>query len=259
MSILEFLRSIPNFPEYSRKSKILLLAYYLRQYKGLIEFSGKDILDCCKGVLKPPSQLPGQLAQLSKGKNSSLMKGSKHGRFSLTAGGMNEIEASLLSSNKAEEALDKFLSLAIPHLRKFIAKVGEENQRKFIAEAVSCLGVDARRATIIMVWIATIDNLYEYILAHRISDFNSALKKRSDKYSSITIMSKDDFLEIKESAFIEICRSAKIISNDVRKILDEKLGIRNTCAHPSGVEIHPSKVVNFIEDLVENVILKYSI
>jgi hypothetical protein len=45
----------------------------------------------------------------------------------------------------------------------------------------------------------------------------------------------------------------------LRKILDEKLGIRNTSAHPSAVTIKPSKVVEFIDDLVENVIRKYVI
>jgi hypothetical protein len=54
-----------------------------------------------------------------------------------------------------------------------------------------------------------------------------------------------------------VARSAGVISNDVRKILDEKLGIRNTCAHPSAVDIHRSKVVNFIEDIVDNVIVKH--
>jgi hypothetical protein len=38
-----------------------------------------------------------------------------------------------------------------------------------------------------------------------------------------------------------------------------KLGIRNTAGHPSTVTVHGSKAANFIEDLVENVILKFSI
>jgi hypothetical protein len=45
----------------------------------------------------------------------------------------------------------------------------------------------------------------------------------------------------------------------VRKILEEKLGTRNSCAHPSGVSIKPSKVVEFVDDLGENVVLKYAV
>jgi hypothetical protein len=91
------------------------------------------------------------------------------------------------------------------------------------------------------------------------SEFNSALARRSDRHRNITIASKDNFCEIQEKVFIEIAKSAGVITSDVRKILDEKLGIRNTCAHPSTVEIHRSKVVNFIEELVDNVIGKHPI
>jgi hypothetical protein len=73
------------------------------------------------------------------------------------------------------------------------------------------------------------------------------------------IRTRDDFTEIPEGKFIELLRSAGIISNDVRKILDEKLGTRNSSAHPSGVSIKPSKVIEFVDDLVENVVLKYAV
>lgn len=259
MTLLDFLRDVPNFQEYSRKSKILLLAYYLRQYYGFVEFTANNIKDCCKGVLKPPSQLTQQLKLLSKGKNSLLVKGSKTGSYSLAMAGLNEVENYLSSKEQSTNIIDSFLAHAFPYLKRVVAKVGEENQKKFMAEAISCLGVDSRRATIIMTWVGTIDHLYDYILTHKLSEFNAALHKRTDKYSHLTVVVKDDFSDIREAVFIEVARSARIISNDIRKILDEKLGIRNTCAHPSGVEIHGTKVVSFIEDLVDNVIVKYKI
>jgi len=64
---------------------------------------------------------------------------------------------------------------------------------------------------------------------------------------------------MREAKFIEICRAANIISNDVRKILDTSLGVRNSCAHPSGIKVTDTKVIAFVEDLIENVILKYEI
>jgi hypothetical protein len=117
--------------------------------------------------------------------------------------------------------------------------------------------VNARRAAIIMVWSGTLDHLYDYVLKHKIADFNSAISKRSDKYAKLIVKLKDDFSDIKDSVFIEVCRSAGIISGDVRKILDQKLDVRNTHAHPSSVEVGETKVVDFIEDLVTNVIVKY--
>lgn len=41
------------------------------------------------------------------------------------------------------------------------------------------------------------------------------------------------------------------------KLLDNRLGIRNSAAHPSSVVISEVKTTDFIIDLVENVVAKY--
>ena len=69
----------------------------------------------------------------------------------------------------------------------------------------------------------------------------------------------DDFNEMPESKFIEFCRFAGIISNDARKILDQELATRNSSAHPSAITIARRKVLDFVEDLITNVVLKYPI
>jgi hypothetical protein len=61
----------------------------------------------------------------------------------------------------------------------------------------------------------------------------------------------------KESDIIKLLKSAGVISNDVRKILDDHLGFRHTAANPNAVVIKESKCATVIEDLVENVIAKY--
>ncbi|CAN5139212.1 hypothetical protein BH20ACI1_BH20ACI1_08060 [soil metagenome] len=125
-------------------------------------------------------------------------------------------------------------------------------------EAISAFEVKAFRASMVMVWLLTLDHLFEYILASKLADFNLELTKVTDKRVKVTTVTcKDDFSDIPENKFIELCRASRIISNDVRKILDEKLGIRNSAAHPSNLVFKPSKAFNFIEDLVANVISKY--
>ena len=262
MTVPEFLARSGNFMDYSRKSLVLLFAYYLRQYQGTIEFTAKDIKDCfANGPLKTPSNLTNLLRQMARGRNSSLMKARKKDAYALAMPGLNEVETYLSSKERTEVEVDSFLKSAIPYLEKAVVKVSDLNQKRFLAEAIACLGVDAKRATIIMTWAAIIAHLYDYTLANgrRLGEFNGALGRRQDKYSRVVVNEYDDFSDIPESVFIEVCKSAKIISNDIRKILDEKLGIRNTCAHPSGVEVHRTKVVNFVEDLVDNVIVKYRI
>jgi hypothetical protein len=147
---------------------------------------------------------------------------------------------------------------AEPQIEALLKKVIRSDAKNFLEEAHLCLRANAARAAIVMTWIVVMDHLYEYVLAHKLSDFNVELAKKNWKITSIT--AKDDFAEIrKEKDFIEICRAANVFNNDVRKILDEKLGIRNTAGHPSTVTVHGTKAANFIEDLVENVVLKFTI
>ncbi len=67
----------------------------------------------------------------------------------------------------------------------------------------------------------------------------------------------DEFnAELKESEVLKICRDASIITKDVYRILEEKLGRRNSAAHPSSVSIGQLQTDAFIDDLVRNVVLK---
>jgi hypothetical protein len=132
-----------------------------------------------------------------------------------------------------------------------------DRRRKFLVEAVDCFEAGANRAAIVMTWILTVDHLYDYILANKLAEFNVELSKNPPSKKMTRVGLKDDFSDLKEGKFIELCRAAGIISNDVRKILDDGLGVRNTAAHPSGVEITRSKAISVIEDLVINVIRKF--
>lgn len=258
MPPLEFLSQFGDPTNLSQRSLIVAFAYYLRQEEGRLVFKPTDIQNCFQDALiKSPNKIAAILSYLTQGKNAPLIKGSSRGEYSLSIYGLQEVQDALASTPSTPAGLSAFLETALPYLQRTIAKITDENRRKFLAEAMACLGVQAKRATIIMTWLVTLDHLYDFILAKKLVEFNTALGKRADKHSKKTISSKDDFSDIPESVFIEVIRSANIVSNDVRKVLEEKLGIRNSCAHPSGIEIHDSKVMNFIEDLVDNVIVKY--
>lgn len=142
-------------------------------------------------------------------------------------------------------------------LRTLVGKVSGDAEQRFLAEAVACVEVKARRAAVVMVWAMTVDHLERYVLEHKLVEFNDAWATRADNRGR-SIARQDDFLELRdENTFIQILRSGTIITNDVRKILEEKLGFRNTCAHPNDMVIPESKVFAAVEDLVYNVILKY--
>ena len=145
-------------------------------------------------------------------------------------------------------------------LRQLEEKFVEGNQKKFFKETIDCFEVGANRASIIMCWLLTLDHIYDLVLKHHLVAFNQKLALVTDKRVKVSvIIQKDDFSAIPEGKFIELLKSSGVISNDVRKILDTKLGTRNSCAHPSGVVIKKSKTIDFVEDLIENVIVKYPV
>lgn len=241
--------SIPNVAKLSPRAHILLLAFFLRK-NGQTNFGVTDIHGALiVAGLKPPSSLPRLLSNLSKGAKSSLMK--IEGDFALTLNGEEEIQQYIDSAPFGSAPTGTRV------LDQLIGTLGQETQNVFLSEVAACMRFRARRASMILAWCLTLDHLKNYILKERLVDFNQALSKRTD-HKNFSITQPDDFLELKnESVFIEICRSANIVTNDVRKILDAALGYRNTCAHPNDIVISESKVTGHVEDLVHNVILKY--
>ncbi len=145
-------------------------------------------------------------------------------------------------------------------LRSILSKLTDNNEQLFLQEAIECYEIWAKRASIVLVWILTIHHMYNYIYSNELSAFNTVLAKNTDKRIKIIAISKiDDFNEIPEGKFIDFMRSAKIISNDVKKILETKLGIRNTSSHPSRITISEVKTNDLIIDLIDNVVIKYKI
>ena len=145
-------------------------------------------------------------------------------------------------------------------LTALLHELTDRDEKAFLQEAIDCYEIDARRASIVLVWILALHHMYQYVLRHKRTEFNAELAKVNDrrvKTNSVTTV--DDFSDIPESIFIQVARAANIISNDVRKILDVKLGIRNTSAHPSAVLISQVKTADFVIDLIQNVILKYKL
>src|ERR1017187_5751256 len=141
-----------------------------------------------------------------------------------------------------------------------INNVPDLAERTFLDEALNCFEVGAFRAAVVMTWNLAYHHLCDYILKNRLADFNlrwPAVFQGHHSKGSKFITTMDDFGDmLKESEVIRIAKSATIISNDVAKILDEKLGRRNSAAHPSGVRIEQLQAEDFIDDLVKNVVLK---
>ena len=79
-------------------------------------------------------------------------------------------------------------------LRDLLATISDSEENVFLDEAIKCYEISAYRASIIMVWNLTIDHLYEYILAKKLTEFNTVLAASTDRRVRISSVSvKDDF------------------------------------------------------------------
>lgn len=248
MTLAKFVKNVRGIEKLSLRSHMMTLAYWLRK-AGSTDFVASELETVFVEAHLPVPEggLQADLVKLSKGRSAPFVK-VEAGRFSLSADGVDEVENYLRQIGGLIGALD-----SITHLAGVIAPEAEAG---FMEEVRQCIQVGARRAIVVMMWLVTVDHMQRYVIGKKLTEFNQALQARTE-YKTHSIKSQDDFDEIrKEKHFIEILSSAGIITHDVRKILDEKLDFRNTCAHPNAILVTDAKVVAFVEDLVHNVILK---
>ncbi|KNX40599.1 hypothetical protein ROTO_28400 [Roseovarius tolerans] len=250
-TVNRFYNSIENASGQSQGSLIELFVYFLTVEIGQDSATAKEVDQCFTDCdLTPPKATASRLSEGLKTKPQKFVK----------------LDNGYKLQRHMREALSKQLggetmtSQTSATLRSLEHKMPPGRAREFLSETLDCFEVSANRATIVMAWILAINHLCDYIFTNKLAEFNAELAKNTDKRVKVKIiMQRDDFSDIPEVKFIELCRSAKIVSNDVRKILDQKLGTRNSCAHPSGVRINRTKAIDFVEDLVENVVLKFTI
>lgn len=249
ISLTELLDRVSNFEKLSQQEQVKTVAYFHCIESKTDVFSVSDIKNCFqKENLRLPSNINRDFSILTIGKSPVFLKKSNGYFFERSA--KKQLEELYFKSNSK-----KVISSS---LRSLLLKINNSpQQRDFLEECIRCFEIEAYRASVVMCWLLAIDTVYEYILKHKVVEFNAAIQSHG-KYKKIHIINKDDFTDIKESDFIELLRVSKIVSNDTRKLLDEKLGFRNTCAHPNTITIRDSKAIAFIEDIVENILTKYN-
>lgn len=148
------------------------------------------------------------------------------------------------------------------HLEGLIDKITDKDEKSYLEEVLKCYKVMAPRASVVLTWILCINRLQNYISTHnKLNDFNQALTTSYPKIASKIghISDKDGFEDLKESIFVDVCKDAGIITKTIWKMLKEKLDFRNSCGHPSDIVVPESKVTSFIEDILHNVLFKYTI
>lgn len=250
-AVNRFYNSVENAANQSQSALVELFVYFLTVELAQDAATPKQVADCFSACdLVVPGNVAARLSEGLKGKPPKYIR---------VKGGY-KLQRHMREDLSRKLGAEKVTAQTSATLRGLEHQLPEGADKDFLKEAIECFEAGANRATIVMVWILAMDHLFTYILARKLTEFNAALAQNTDKSVKVKVITqRDDFTAMKESKFIEFCRTAKIISNDVRKILDQKLETRNSSAHPSGVTVRNTKVIDFVEDLVENVVLKYPV
>lgn len=248
MNLADFVGKFDDFSAWSPNKQVDYLAYYLLTVQSADNVTAKSISEIARTIdLKPHTRLPQYLSESANSKQPTYVKTPSSG-YRLEYGTLQAI---------AKEVNNEPTKIAVStQLTDLVAKVSDPVEARFLQEAINCHRIKSHRAAIILIWIVAMYHLQNYIFANKLTEFNVALAKNPEKKMSKVVVF-DDFSDIGESKQIELARSAGIISNDVRKILDEKLGVRNSAAHPSGITFSEHKATEFALDLISNVLLKY--
>jgi hypothetical protein len=247
--VSRFYSSIEGVEKLHDKDLVGLFAYYLT-VQAAESFASTKAIDSCfvSCDLTPPARTAAYLSEgVREGRLIKAERGYKLQRH------YREDLSKILGKERAvvQTSLE---------LRNLEGRLKAGPAKDFLKETIDCFEVGANRATIVMCWILALDHLIEYSFLHHLPAFNAVLAANTDKRVKVTsIVNRGDFGDIPEAKLIEMLRSARVIDNDVRKILEQKLGTRNTYAHPSTTTIARSKVIDFVEDLVNNVVLNYKI
>jgi len=245
----DFFTLFDDFPRWAPNRQVDYIAFYLIKVKGAQYVTSKLIEEVREELdLKKHKRLAQYLSESASAKRARYVRGPKPGLYRLERSVFEEIDRQI-NNEPTKVAVSE-------QLTNLVASISDDDEKAFLEEAINCYRIQANRAAIILVWIVAMSHLQKYIFANKLNEFNTAFALNPDRRMN-RVVQYDDFSAIGESKFIEVTKSAGIISNDVRKILDEKLGTRNSAAHPSGVTFTAHKATEFALDIISNILLKY--
>lgn len=246
MELADFIDQVEGFEQSSPREKIRVLAWYLHAHGGREIFESSHIRDCFGALHLAAPNVSQYLTRMLDHKDLVKVRGG----YKLERAHRTTLDAQY-GIHQSVVQVSKLLS----DLPNRVPNLGEKN---FLQEALNCYRIGAYRACIVMVWNLSYSHVLHWLLSdmQRLTAFNAGITRRYPKRAGVQIAKYEEFLdEFKEAEVIEILNTTGLLNSNVVKILREKLGRRNTAAHPAAVVMVQSQADDMVTDLVNNVVL----
>lgn len=246
MELSDLVNQVSDFDPSSPREKIKLFAWFLHAHRDKEVFDNADVRECFA-----------QLHLTDPNVAKYLPRMVEYGDLLKMRGGF-KLHRTVRGALDAKYGIHHTVVQVSNLLANLIGKVPNVAEANFLAEALKCYRVEAYRSCIVMTWNLAYSHLIEWVLKDpkRLAAFNTGISRRYPKKSNVKIEAYDNFLEdLKESETIEICSTAGLINANVTRILREKIGKRNSAAHPSSIIVVRSQADDVVTDLVNNVVL----
>jgi len=240
---------IKNFTYFHKRyivEKIVIFGYYLQKKEGYDCFSVEDIDECFSATSSPPPKNFNDLFL----KLAAVNKIIKHNDCWKLSG--------LEEENIDQNELGGLPLVTIKDELKTLLGQLPAEQQKFGNEIIGCLQVQVWRGAIVLTWILTMAHLQKIVLNDFLEKFNEILGE-TKLYKDLTVSKIEDFEEIKDNDLLRTIRTCGIVSGSQFGILETRLKERNRYAHPTNLEITDTIALAFIEDLVNNILLKVNL
>ena len=240
---------IKNFTYFHKRyliEKIMIFGYYLQKKEDYDCFSVEDITECFSATSSPkPKNFNDLFIKLEA--VDKIIKDNDCWKLS----GLEE-------ENIEQNELGGLPLVTIKEELKKLLKKLPESQQNFVNEILGCLQVQAWRGAIVLTWILTMEHLQKIVLIDFLEKFNEILSE-TKLYKDLTVSKIEGFEEIKDNDFLRTIRTCGMVSGSQYSILETRLKERNRYAHPTNLEITDTIAMAFIEDLVNNILLKLNL
>lgn len=241
MTLVEFIHPVKQS---KRLDQVLCVLYFLKRYE---HHDSSTVAEVRGGLSRGRVSKPKEINVASVLANAAPYVdnvGKRGGSFlwTITETG-EEYVRNLLQLPSVEPEVEQ----SVGSLESLSARLEDEVVRGYVEEAITCIRARALRASVVFLWSGAVQVLREEAWSKGSKAVNAAVLKHDPKARRLN--KADDFAYVRDEVLLLACQELGIFDKGQRGTMNEALGLRNKCGHPTKYKAGVAKVTSFIEDV----------